>query len=128
MGECGIIRIRPRSRKEKCYIGADKKKAQLLNAGMGGSAMPITGREEHIFALSTQTSTPQSNMNMAIQIPDKRTCNCSHSSNVDYNKETGLEESGIMPSIGSGDLGGNRVTWKLKVDIKRKGVLKRDIK
>jgi hypothetical protein len=96
---------------------------------MGGSAMPITGREEHLFALTSNTSSPQSEMNIYLQIPDKRTCNCSHNSNVDYNRETGEEESGIMPSLHTeGSLGGDRVVWKLKCEFKRKGVLKRDIK
>lgn len=91
--------------------------------------MPITGREEHLFALSTQSQPPQAEMDIVIRIPDKRTCDCSHNSNVDFNRETGEEESGIMPSLSiSGNLGGDRVVWKLKVEIKRKGVLKRDIK
>ena len=91
--------------------------------------MPITGREEDLFALTTSNSSPQGEMTMSLSIPNKRTCNCSHNSNVDYNRETGEEESGIMPSFRTeGSLGGDRVTWKLKCEFKRKGVLKRDIK
>jgi len=99
--------------------------------------MPITGREEHLFALAAYSvpapsaSHTQPETTISIRVPDQRTCSCSHHSNVDFNRETGLEESGIMPSLGSRDnsnMGGNRVTWKLKVEIKRKGVLKRDIK
>jgi hypothetical protein len=96
---------------------------------MGGSAMPITGREEHLFALTTSTLPAQGEMNLNLEIPNKRTCNCSHNSNVDYDRETGEEESGIMPSLHTeGSLGGDKVVWKLKCDFKRKGVLKRDIK
>jgi hypothetical protein len=91
--------------------------------------MPITGREEHLFALTTSTLPAQGEMDLNLEIPNKRTCHCSHNSNVDYNRETGEEESGIMPSLHTeGSLGGDKVTWKLKCEFKRKGVLKRDIK
>jgi hypothetical protein len=100
----------------------------MLNAGMGGNAVPISGREEHLFAVERVTFSPTSqgkidsgastSIPISLRIPTRKTCNCPG------------EEDGIMPSLGwKGSIGErNRVTWKLKVVFGRKGMLKRDIK
>lgn len=107
----------------------------MLNASMGGNAMPISGREEHLFALNTftlhaasgtGTGGGEERIPISIQVPDRKTCSCP----PDPSSFEGTEETGIMPSLGwKGSLGErNRVTWKLKVGFARKGLLKRDIK
>jgi hypothetical protein len=98
---------------------ADIQKAQMLNVGLGGNAVPISGREEHLFASHAIDISPGSGVvPITLQIPDRRTCSCQG------------EEDGIMPSLGwKGSLGDrNRVIWRLKVFFARKGILKRDIK
>lgn len=53
-------------------------------------------------------------------IPERRTCDCAPSKSGD----------GVLPSLGwKGSLGErNRVKWKVRVVIARKGMLKRDVK
>jgi hypothetical protein len=107
----------------------------MLNAGMGGNAMPISGREEHLFVLNTSTlpapSGGERRIPISIQIPNRKTCSCPPDPlSFEGSGEAGLDGTGIMPSLGSkGSLGErNCVTWKLKVMFARKGLLKRDIK
>jgi hypothetical protein len=100
---------------------------------MGGAPVPIVGREEHLFALSTisipvekgMISGQESNVGIQIPIPTQRTCTCPPI----IDEEDG-EYNGIMPTLGSKKdfEDRNRVTWKLKVSFGRKGMLKRDIK
>lgn len=99
----------------------------MLNAGLGGAAVPVSGREDHLFAIQKLDLSPHSqggsgDIPISLRIPDRKTCNCP-------GDEEG-SDGGIMPSLGwKGSLGErNRVVWKLKVLFARKGILKRDIK
>lgn len=98
----------------------------MLQASLGSNPVPIAGRDDHIFALvSTSVPRPESfgrdaTHTLELAIPERRTCDCAPSKSGD----------GVIPSIGwRGSLGErNRVKWKVRVQIRRKGVLKRDIK
>jgi hypothetical protein len=102
-----------------------------MNAGLGGGpAVPVTAHEEHIFARKTLEVPLKRDKNQKEQlggttfpihfsIPSERTCSC-----------TGPPQEGILPSIPlqEGTADRSSVRWRVKVEIKRKGLLKRDIK
>lgn len=97
----------------------------ILNASLGtnGAAM-VTSRETHIFSRSTWsfplTKTKGSGtIESEIVIPHERSCSC-----------PGPRSEGVLPSLQGGGDGGDesRVEWELGVRIRRKGVLKRDVK
>lgn len=98
----------------------------MVQASLGSNPMPITGTEEHVFAsLSLSLPPPASyggdaDLPLSMVIPERRTCDCPPSKS----------NSGVLPSVGwKGSLGErNRVRWKIKVVIPRKGMLKRDVK
>ncbi|KAK8858965.1 hypothetical protein IAR55_003197 [Kwoniella newhampshirensis] len=104
---------------------------QIANAGLGGGgAMAITSREEHVFA-STSTTLELSQikekaengemlLQASLNIPIERTCGCD-----------GPRTKGIMPTVPTMDemrADHSSVKWKMTVEIKRKGLIKRDIK
>ncbi|ORY27619.1 hypothetical protein BCR39DRAFT_222064 [Naematelia encephala] len=104
--------------------------AQIANAGMGaGGAYAVTAHEDHVFARSSNTipmTLDKSHAEMGgeqvqfengLVVPTVRTCDC-----------PGPKENGILPSVPETDMPDrSSVVWKVKVVIKRKGLLKRDI-
>lgn len=97
----------------------------LVNASLGpnGAAM-VTSRETHVFSRSTWTfplskTKDKESIGSDVIIPQERSCDCS-----------GSKTEGVLPSFQGGGDGGDesRVEWELAVRVRRKGVLKRDIK
>ena len=107
----------------------------MVNATMGsGGAAMITSRETHVFVRqksifplrhtkgsSEKVSDGGVGMENTIHIPTERTCECPGS------KEGG---EGLLPTFSTtGDeTDESSAEWKVTVIIKRKGLLKRDVK
>jgi hypothetical protein len=97
----------------------------IMNASMGsGGAAMITSREQHTFVkvssyMPLRLDKEGGGIEHDIVIPTERTCDC-----------PGPSSEGVLPSFGAqGDEGDeSMVEWELTVVVKRKGLLKRDIK
>lgn len=99
--------------------------AMMVNASLGsGGAAMITSREQHTFAkvsttISLRVNKEGGGIEHVVQIPKERTCDC-----------LGPRTEGLLPSFkAEGDEADeSSAEWKLEVVIKRKGLLKRDVK
>jgi hypothetical protein len=97
----------------------------MVNAGLGsGGAAMITSRETHTFVkvssvIPLRISKEGGGIEHEIIIPTERTCTCE-----------GDKRDGVLPTFGAEDdeTDESSVEWKLVVVVKRKGLLKRDIK
>lgn len=127
-------------------IISDKTQAgQMMNATLGGPAIPITQLETHIFAsssLAIQVPGPSKGdkergdgnvrVEIDLEIPREKSCSCVEGS-VAGHGEKGVGW-GILPSLekegggGMGFGGGGTVKWEVEVVVGRKGMLKRDVK
>lgn len=92
---------------------------QLANGpGLGAGAI-ITAHEDHVFATAeTAVSLIDGISNGRVTIPVTNTCSDGHG-------------NGVMPYVPERDAmqrDRSWVRWRLKVVIKRKGLLKRDVK
>jgi hypothetical protein len=97
----------------------------LMNAGLGsGGAAMITSRESHTFVrcssvIPLRVDKEGGGIEHDVIIPTERTCAC-----------PGPKQAGVLPTF---EADGNEadessVEWTLVVLVKRKGILKRDIK
>ncbi|KAK4686261.1 hypothetical protein P7C73_g3872, partial [Tremellales sp. Uapishka_1] len=99
--------------------------------GGGGPMMPITSREDHVFARTTAPlAFPTKDgsggkddgiVTAELIVPTQRTCAC------DGPREDGW---GIMPSVPLREeiMDRSWVRWRIKVVVERKGLLKRNVK
>lgn len=97
----------------------------MVNAGMGsGGAAMITSRETHTFVkvssiIPLRVSKEDGGIEHEVIIPTERTCACE-----------GDKREGVLPTFGADDdeTDESSVEWRLGVVVKRKGILKRDVK